>query len=279
MKRNAGLHYWWLLWLALLVSAPLHAEVEIPALKARVTDLTGTLSAQQQAQLEARLKRIETRKGSQIAILILPTTAPESVEQYSLRVAERWQLGRKGIDDGLLILVAVKDRTMRLEVGYGLEGAVPDAIAKRIISETLTPHFRQNDYYGGLMAAVEQLAGLLEGEPLPEPEPRNGGVGNGNDSLFFIIFAAIALGGVIRRIFGKLIGGTLAATVAGITAWIVIGSFIFALIIAIFAFAATLGGGSRFGGINVGRGGGGFGGGGFGGGGGGFGGGGASGRW
>ncbi|MEO6147002.1 MAG: TPM domain-containing protein, partial [Sulfuriferula sp.] len=133
-------------WLATLIAllclysaSAVLAEVPVPALKARVTDLTNTLTAAQAASLEQQLSDLEKRKGSQLAVLIVPTTAPEAIEQYSIRVAEAWKLGRKGVDDGVLMLVAKNDRTLRIEVGYGLEGVIPDAIAKRVIAETIVP--------------------------------------------------------------------------------------------------------------------------------------------
>lgn len=273
-----------LLCLIFLISTPAPAEVAVPPLENRVTDLTGTLSPSQQAQLDEKLRALEQRKGSQIAILLLPTTEPESIEQYGLRVAEQWKLGRKGVDDGLLIVAALQDRSLRLEVGYGLEGVVPDAIAKRVISEIMTPSFRQGDYFGGLVAGVDQLARLIDGEPLPAPEPQqsNHSEGSGN-GLFSLIFAAFVLSGVLRAIFGQLLGATLVSTLIGVAAWLIFGSLIFALLAALFAFIFALASGSRggtgFGGGGFGGGGFGGGGGGFSGGGGGFGGGGASGRW
>ena len=142
----------------------------LPQLKTRVTDLTGTLNVTQKNRLENKLADLEERKGSQLDILLVPTTKPETIEQYSMRVVEQWRLGRKGVDDGILLLVAKNDRTLRIEVGYGLEGTIPDALAKRIINEIITPYFRQGDYYGGLAAGVESLIGLIDGEPLP-PKP------------------------------------------------------------------------------------------------------------
>jgi len=132
-----------------LASGFVLAEVAVPALQARVTDLSGTLSAQQSGDLEAMLREFEARKGSQIAVLLVPTTSPETIEQYAMRVAEQWKLGRKGTDDGALLLIAKQDRAMRIEVGYGLEGALPDAVAKRIISETITPYFKRSDFMAG----------------------------------------------------------------------------------------------------------------------------------
>src|SRR5574338_44028 len=164
-----------------LLAGPLCAEVPVPALKARVTDLTGTLSAAQRTALEERLAAFEARKGSQIAVLLVPTTQPETIEQYGIRVAEQWKLGRKGVDDGVLLLVAMKDRAVRIEVGYGLEGVLPDAPANRIIDEYIVPRFKQGDFAGGISAGVDRGSRGVEREPLPAPKaqsPRPGGSGN-----------------------------------------------------------------------------------------------------
>ena len=158
-----------LLLCALLLPHVAFALVEIPPLQARVTDLTGTLDAPQQTALEARLKALEDKKGSQLAILIVPTTQPEDIAQYSIRVVEQWKLGREKPDDGVLVLVAKDDRKLRIEVGRGLEGAIPDIYAKRIISEVIAPRFKQGDFFGGLDAGVSSLTQLIEGEALPAP--------------------------------------------------------------------------------------------------------------
>ncbi|HLY51615.1 MAG TPA: YgcG family protein, partial [Steroidobacteraceae bacterium] len=144
-------------------------EVAVPPLRARVTDLTGTLSAAQRQALEERLAAFERRKGSQIAVLVLPTTLPETIEQYSIRVADAWKAGRKKIDDGVILVVAKDDRKLRVEVGYGLEGAIPDAVAKRVVSDVIAPHFREGDFYGGIAAGTDALMKLIDGEPLPAP--------------------------------------------------------------------------------------------------------------
>lgn len=259
------------------------AEVAVPPLTARVTDLTGTLDAAQKQQLESRLAQFEATKGAQIAVLLLPTTAPETVEQYGIRVAEAWKLGRKGVDDGALLLIAKDDRAMRIEVGYGLEGVLPDAIAKRIIAETITPHFRNGDFYRGIAAGIEQMIGVIEGEPLPPPQ-RNTPTGNFQDleSLLLIGFMLVmVVGGILRTVFGRLPAAAIVGAGTGVLAWLIAGPIVIAVVAAIIAFIFTLlGGGRGFigGGGFGGFGGGGFGGG-FGGGGGGFGGGGASGRW
>ncbi len=163
----------WLLSLWLLCGAGFAAADEpqaVARLVARVNDSTATLTAQQRGLLEAKLTAFEGEKGAQIAVLIVPTVKPETVEQYALRVVEATKLGRRGTDDGALLLVAKDDRKLRIEVGYGLEGALNDATAKRIISETIGPRFKQGDYYGGIDAGITQLIGLVDGEPLPEPD-------------------------------------------------------------------------------------------------------------
>jgi uncharacterized protein len=268
--------------------------VPIPALHARVTDLTRTLSADQTARLEQKLAAFEARKGSQIAVLIVPSTRPETIEAYSIRVAEQWKLGRKGVDDGALVLVAKDDRALRIEVGYGLEGVLPDAVTKRIIEDTIIPRFKSGDFYGGIDAGVEATMKVVDGEPLPPPEKTQwrsrSKVDGGNlQSLFVLgIILVFVVGGVLRAVLGRLPAAGLVGGVAGGIAWLLLSSLGVAVVAGVIAFVFTLmGGGSRMGrGGFGGWGGGGFGGGGglsggggFSGGGGGFGGGGASGRW
>ncbi len=270
------------------------AEVAVPPLSARVTDLTGTLEPAQKQQLESRLAQFEKQKGSQISVLLLPTTAPETIEQYGIRVADAWKLGRKGVDDGALLLVAKEDRTLRIEVGYGLEGVLPDAVAKRIITETITPLFKRGDFYGGVAAGIEQMISVIEGEPLPPPRQRSATSGNNQnyESLLLIGFMlVVVVGGILRSVFGRLPAAIMIGSAAAMLAWFITGPLLIAAVVGVIAFLFTLLGGSR-GLMDGGRhsggglGGGGFGGGGFGGsggfgggGGGGFGGGGASGRW
>src|SRR5499427_1926265 len=154
---------------ALLLALPAAAEVAIPPLAARVTDLTGTFSGSQIQTLESRLRDFERAKGSQIAVLLLPTTQPETIEQFSIRVAEAWKIGRARVDDGVILVVAKNDRKLRIEVGRGLEGAITDGLAKRIISEVITPRFKAGDFYGGIAAGCDALIKLIEGEALPAP--------------------------------------------------------------------------------------------------------------
>lgn len=272
--------------LALLGAGMARAEVPVPPLSSPVTDLTATLSREQIAALEQRLRAFEARKGSQVAVLIVPTTRPETIEQYAIRVAEAWKPGRRGVDDGALLLVAKDDRELRIEVGYGLEGALPDAAAKRIIEETILPRLRQGDFFGGISAGVERMIGVIEGEPLPEPRAASRDRGGNWDALIFGAFMLVAVAGAaLRKMLGRLPAASIIGGVIGVGAWVAIGSLAFALVVAVAAFVLTLAGGIS-GGHYAGRsgryGGGGWSGGrggGWSGGGGGFGGGGASGRW
>ena len=156
-------------WLCIATLVAL-AEVAVPTLTSRVIDLTGTLTGGAVNHLETELADLEARKGSQIAVLIVPTTQPEDIEQFGIRVADQWKLGRKGVDDGAILIVAKDDRRVRIEVGYGLEGALPDATANRILDETIKPHFKVGDYDGGVEAGIAQMIAVVNGEPLPEPD-------------------------------------------------------------------------------------------------------------
>ncbi|SCC93277.1 conserved membrane hypothetical protein [Thiomonas sp. X19] len=283
-RRSGGCHG---LLLGLLLSAgaallPAWALVAVPPLTAPVTDLTGTLSAAQVQALDQQLQAFATRKGSQIAVLIVPTTQPEAIEQYSIRVTDAWKLGRKGVDDGVLLLVAKDDRAVRIEVGYGLEGTIPDAIAKRIVAETITPDFKAGNFDAGIQAGVGQLMRLIDGEPLPPPRQAAAhDQGPPLQMALFVVFGAVVLGQALRAVLGRVLGAGASAVAAGIGGWLLIGSGLLAGGAALLAFFAVLSG-MRFGGpggFGGGGLGGGNGGGGFSGGGGGFGGGGASGRW
>lgn len=265
-----------------LLGSTAYAEVAVPQLSARVTDLTGTLDVSQKQRLETRLAEFEAKKGVQIAVLLVPTTQPETIEQYGIRVSEAWKLGRKGIDDGVLLLVAKEDRTLRIEVGYGLEGVIPDAVAKRIISETIIPYFKNANYYNGIAMGVEQLVAIIEGEPLPPPRDRratSGSFENIESTLFISFMLAVGVGSILRKFLGRLPAAVIVGIVTAMFAWFVVGTLFLAAIAGLVAFMFTLAGGGSgmLGGGGFGRGS--YGGGGFGGGGGGFGGGGASGRW
>lgn len=258
------------------------AQIPVPPLTARITDQAALLTPEQKASLEQKLQAFEARKGSQLAVLIVPSTAPETIEQYALRVVEQWKLGRKKVDDGALMLIATTDRALRIEVGYGLEGALNDATSKRIISEIITPHFKLGDFYGGITAGVDQIIRVIDGEPLPEPgRIAASGMADLQQYVPIIFMLALVVGGVLRSLLGRFPGALVTGGAVGVAAWLFAGALSIALLAGIFALLFTLlsGGMGRhgIGGYRGGLGGGGFGG--FGGGGGGFGGGGASGRW
>ncbi len=269
--------------LALLLAGAARAEVPVPPLSTRVTDLTATLDAQQIQALESRLAAFETKKGAQLAVLLVPTTQPETIEQFALRVAEAWKLGRKGVDDGALLLVAKDDRALRIEVGYGLEGALNDATAKRIIAEIITPFFKRGEFYAGIDAGTAAMMRVIDGEPLPPPQRAAASGTYDIESLLFIAFGlVVVVGGILRTLLGRFPAAALMGGTLGLLAWLVAASLFAALLVGVMAFVFVLLGGSGrgFGGHGSGLGGGSYGGGGgFSGGGGGFGGGGASGRW
>ena len=271
----------------------------VPALTARVIDQTGTLDAAQRNGLDTKLAAFEQRKGSQIVVLMVPTTAPEDIASYTQRVGDAWKIGRKDVGDGLLVVVAKDDRKMRIATAKALEGAVPDLAAVRIIDEEMKPRFRGNDFAGGLNAAVDRLIGLVDGEPLPEPSRDTGSHGGGGgggfdwENLAIFLFVGVFIGAPIARaILGKklgtvVVGGGVGVVVFFITTSIAIAviAALVALIVSLVAGAGRMGGGggggwSSGGGGGWSGGGGGGGGGGFSSGGGGnFGGGGASGDW
>ncbi|AMD49299.1 TPM domain-containing protein [Bordetella holmesii] len=266
-----------LLWLVTPVQAQQAKEVAVPTLSKRVTDLTSTLDASQQAALETKLAALEQRKGAQVAVLIVPTTGPDTIEQFATRVFDTWKLGRQKVDDGILFVVAKNDHTLRFEVGYGLEGAVPDAMAARIIREQVVPHFKRDDYAAGIEAGVDSLTKLIDGEPLPAAVA-SAGRDSGSSGFEWGDLLDVGLFLLVLLIAAPPILGAL---VAGVAAGIMSGSLLMGGIAAV-----IVGGLSFLLGVTglkkalVSRGGrGGRGGGGFGGGGGRSGGGGASGRW
>jgi uncharacterized protein len=268
------------------------ADVAVPPLTGRVVDQTGTLGADDVAALTQTLKSLELRKGSQVAVLIVPAIEPETIEQYSIRVAEAWKIGRRKIDDGALLVVAKDDRKLRIEVGYGLEGALTDVTARRIIDEIITPKFKIGDFAGGISAGVDRIVGVIDGEPLPAPEPQQSFGGQDRFDLMFnplILFGIFVGGAVLRSALGRLIGSVATGGVVGVLAWLFIGSLAFSVIAAVIAFVFAMfaesvaspngrsgnwsGGGGSFSGSSSSDSGG------FSGGGGSFGGGGASGSW
>ena len=301
-RWSARLRYpghWLAVWcVGMLFLMPLaQAQLAVPALTAHVLDTTDTLSAGQVQQLEAKLSAFEKNRGTQVVLLLVPTTQPEDIASYSNRVANSWKIGRKEIGDGLLLVVAKDDRRVRIEVAKTLEGAIPDLAAKRVIDQAITPRFKQGDFAGGLDAAVDQLMALVTGESLPAPAAAASRAQSGfqwMDLAIFMFFAVPVVGAVARRVLGTKLGSLATAGVAGGIALLVTASLVVAALAALVAFLFALfsglmpssgRGATGRGGWGAGSGGGfggGFGGGGGGfssGGGGDFGGGGASGDW
>ncbi len=285
-----------LLMLALLFSGTSSAQAlqPVPQLSGRVVDLAGVLDAGQKQALDDRLRAFEQRKGSQVAVLVVRSAKPESIEQFSIRVAEQWKLGRKKVDDGAILVVAQDDRTLRIEVGYGLEGALNDAVSSRIINEIIVPRFKAGDFSGGITAGVDAMLRVIDGEPLPAPQAPSFAQQSPLGLLPLVFFAALMVSGIMRALLGRAKGSLAAGGLLGVAAWLLSGTVLLAMLAALFGFVITLVGGRMGSGWQGGRGHyGGYGtpgwgqgppsgwggGGGFSGGGGGFGGGGASGRW
>lgn len=264
----------------------------VPALTARLIDHSNTLTSAQAQAIEARLHNIETSTGAQVVVLMVPSTAPEDIAPFAHRVASDWKIGRKDVGDGVLIVIAPEDRRMRIEVARTLEGAIPDLVASQIIEQQMAPHFRQGDYAGGILAALDHIEARITGEALPAPPPRKtaspasgSSAPSFEDFGFFSLLGTVLVCAIVRKLLGRLRGGLLMAAIAAAITWWSTLSLLYALIAAIAAFLLTSssGGGGRGGGSS-GRGGhrsrSGSGSGGFrSGGGGSFGGGGASGRW
>lgn len=207
-------------------------QIAVPKLSHRVTDLTQTLTAEQTEALAKKLEALEKSKGSQIAILMLPTTGEEGIEQFSIRVVDEWKLGRTRIADGVLLLIAKNDKRVRIEVGRGLEGALTDVASARIIREFIRPAFKQNDFYGGINAGIDKISSVIAGEPLPAPAPSQE-KGRGHSANYaddFHIFGLhpliwlglLILGLILSKILGPWLGrgglaagGTAAALLGG----------------------------------------------------------------
>jgi len=266
----------------------------VPKLTARVTDLTGTLTTKEREALEERLRGFEQAKGSQVAVLLVPTIGSETIEEFAGRVTDEWKLGRKGVDDGVLFVIAKQERKMRIHTGRGVQGTLTDALSRRIIADIVAPRFRTGDFAGGIEAGVDAIMKAIEGESLPLPEKKAqakvDSLSSYSDFLWIGFFAIPIVAMFLRGIFGRFFGASLTSGLTGIAGWLVFGSLAFGIVAALaaFFFALFLGtgvGGRRGGWI---PGGGGFsgggggwssGGGGFSGGGGSFDGGGSSGSW
>jgi uncharacterized protein len=227
MSPLAGKGGAWALALVLALAAPLQARAQqlaaIPPLDSPVGDTTGTLDAAQRRQLVQQALALQQRKGSQLQVLVVPSTRPESIEQYTQRAFDQWKLGRKGVDDAVLLVVAKDDRRARIQPGYGLEGAIPDITAGRIIQEYLAPQFRAGDYGGGLVDATSVLVKLIDGEPLPEPIAGHRGDDGGGGDWLFALFAAFIAASFVRGVFGRApaaVRGVFTGGAAGGVAWL-----------------------------------------------------------
>ncbi|WP_275199596.1 YgcG family protein [Bradyrhizobium sp. CSA207] len=224
--------------LFLALAFPALADVAVPQLTGRVVDQTGTLSSGDIAALSQKLRDFETRKGSQIAVLIIPTTQPETIEQFSIRVAEAWKIGRKKVDDGAILVVAKNDRHLRIEVGYGLEGALTDVTSRRIIDEVITPKFRTGDFAGGIADGADRMIRVINGEPLPVPSP-SVNFGNLDDlgPLFIVtLFASLGVGGFFRAALGRLLGSLVTGGIIAALSWLILGSLALALALGALGF-------------------------------------------
>lgn len=231
-----------LLWAVGLAQA--QGLLPVPPLSGRVIDQTGTLSAAQSQAISDKLAAVETKRGSQLVVLMVSTTQPEDIAAYAQRVADSWKIGRLAVGDGLLIVVAKDDRRVRIEVAKALEGAVPDLAARQIISDVITPAFRKNDFAGGLNAAIDRLDARIGGEGLPEPaapgaKPTSSGQGfNLQDLAIFLFVAVPVIGAVLTGIFGRKLGSLATGAAAGGMGWwlsastaIALGAGIVALIL------------------------------------------------
>jgi uncharacterized protein len=270
--------------------------IPVPKLTARVVDLTGTLTASERAAIEAKLAAFEQAKGSQVAVLLMPSIGPEAIEEFAGRVTDEWKLGRKGVDDGVLFVVAKQERKMRIHTGRGVQGTLTDALARRIIADIVAPRFRGGDFAGGIEAGVDAIMKAIEGESLPLPATKAQGkvdtLSSYSEFLWMGFILVPIVGMVLRSLFGRFFGAGLTSGLTGVAVWLIFGSLGVVLAAAVLAFLFIMfsNGGSGSGGRSGGwipSGGGGFGGGGFSGGGGGgfsgggggFDGGGSSGSW
>ncbi|OAE98055.1 hypothetical protein AYJ54_04770 [Bradyrhizobium centrolobii] len=225
--------------LLLAFASAASADVAVPQLTGRVVDQTGTLSSSDLASLNQKLRDFEAKKGSQVAVLIVPTTQPETIEQYSIRVADAWKVGRKKVDDGAILLVAKNDRHLRIEVGYGLEGALTDVTSRRIIDEVITPKFRTGDFAGGISDGVDRMIRVIDGEPLPAPARSTSFSNDFSDFgpvIPFALFASLFVGGILRTMLGRLLGSVATGGVLAALAWFMVGSAALALAVGAIAF-------------------------------------------
>lgn len=214
----------------------------VPPLKERITDTTATLSAADEARIEAKLKQFEAQKGAQIAVLIVGTTQPEAIFDYAIRVGEAWKLGRKGVDDGVLFLIAKNDRKLQILTGPGVQGVLTDAMSKRIIAEIVAPKFRAGDFAGGIEQGVDKIIAVLQGEALPPPQKKRVAVKNTNYEGFLVlgVIAALFVGPLLRSLLGRFLGAGATAGVTGAAAWWIAGGLLFPIVAAVIVFLVVL---------------------------------------
>ncbi|NBU25660.1 MAG: YgcG family protein, partial [Gammaproteobacteria bacterium] len=245
MRRPAGLARLSFALLAVLAFGSASAQQAglqpVPAYSARVVDTIGMLQPDEKARLEGKLKALEDRKGSQLAVLLVDSTQPEEIEQYSIRVADAWKVGRKKVDDGAILIVARGDRRMRIEVGRGLEGALTDLVSNRIIDETLKPAFRAGEFGAGIEAGVDRMIGVIDGEPLPPPDPRwsdRGGREGGGPVVLAVLSLALLMGLVFSALKGRAAQALSSGGSMGVMGLVFTGSLVFALLLALFGVFA-----------------------------------------
>jgi uncharacterized protein len=215
---------------------------KIPKLEKRVTDLTATLSDRDELRITERIRAFEQKKGGQIAVLLVDSTAPEAIFDYSLRVADSWKLGRKGVDDGVLFVIAKGDRKMQILTGPGVQGSLTDAASKRVIAEVVAPRFREGKYAEGIYNGVDKIAAVIDGEALPPPPKKKQASQSIDGGGFFVlgIFAAIFVAPILRSIFGRFLGAAATGGVTGAAAWFLLGGMIFPIFIGIIVFIIAL---------------------------------------
>ena len=284
MRRGAATLFMAGAILAAFASFAARAEVAVPKLTGHVVDQTGTLERSQAQALESKLADFERARGSQVVVLLVPTLEGEAIEDFAGRVTDAWQLGRKGVDDGVLFVVAKQDRKLRIHTGRGVQGTLTDALSKRIVADIVAPHFRGGDFAGGIEAGVDAIEKAIEGENLPlpaeRPAPRKvGSVSSYGDFVWLAFFLVPVAAMILRGILGRFFGAAATSGLTGLFAWMVFGSLFAGVIAAFAAFVYGLVSGVGGGLMRAGHpgawipgggwGGGGFGGGGFGGGGGG----------
>lgn len=225
-------------------SVALAAEVPVPALTGRVVDQAGILSPEQLQSISRKLAAFEQVKGSQVAVLVVPTTGGEGIEDFATRVTDQWKLGRAGVDDGVLLVVAMQERRMRIQTGRGVQGALTDALSKRIIAERMTPLFRAGDFAGGISAGVDAIVAAISGEPLPPPAPSNRRPGGAQDDPIsnglFLALMLVPVGALfLRALLGRFVGGAATGLITGTVVAMVLGSLVLGLLAGAVAFFFT----------------------------------------